>query len=324
MENLPKKIDLEKITPKQAEKYGKLAKRRLEILESINTPDDAYEDIDNLVEFMQEQDNTPENPVVEANQQSCKDGTSLNFDTVIKISKKMENTKSKGSKLYNEDGVLYSAYLKIEERRIWKQMQNSLLEYSKEHEGIMPIYNLTETIKEKENIATPTKGNVSFDIFQHIINEVNELNNSTKKSYSLNIENYVKNVLMSDSKLSNAIESKCQDMEGKDDILEYLDARKMCLGQLSKSSQKESLREFVADTDFKDPDNTETKKFLLIVAKSEKQYIQENYDKLIEEYEKNNSKTKENNFLDDIKVDVSANKIENVKKNINEIDVEKE
>lgn len=261
---------------------------RLQELESIKTPEDAFEHKDSLIAYMQRTEKVPINPIVEANIKSLKEGKKLDDETVKTIAQNME-------KLGNEDGLLYSVYLKIEEKRIWRQLQTRLAQYSNDsgdEKVIDEVYKLSEIIEELDKYELPDMGEgYSQGVLKYMIDEVRETD----------IKDYIENAKEKDTSLARSINTKCDGIQDKTNMLQFLYARIGSLGQLSYKSALQGndvLRNFVANTDFKHEDNTETKEFLLTVANIEKENIQNKYK--TNSVEKN--KTEEKSFKERINV----------------------
>lgn len=262
--------------------------KRLRELESIKTPEDAFEHKDSLIAYMQRTEKVPINPIIEANLKSLKEGKRLDDETVKTIAQNME-------KLGNEDGLLYSVYLKIEEKRIWRQLQTRLAQYSNDSGDknvIKEVYQLSEIIEELDKYELPDMGDGhSQGVLKYMIDEVRQTD----------IKDYIENAKEKDTSLARSINTKCDGIQDKTNMLQFLYARIGSLGQLSYKSALQGndvLRNFVANTDFKHEDNTETKEFLLTVANIEKENIQNKY----RTNSVTNNKTEEKSFKERLNV----------------------
>lgn len=272
--------------PKTDSKQGRMSDeewKRLQELEEIKTPDDAYAYKDSLISYMKKTEKVPFNPIVEASIKSVQEGKKLDEETVKRIASNME-------KLGNEDGLLYSVYLKIEEKRIWKQLQTRLAQYSNNAENeevVYDVYQLSEVLEDLDKYELPDrKEEFSPSVLEYVMNEMGEKN----------IENYIENVKEKDTFLARSINTKCPGISNKTDMLQFLYARVASLGQLSyksASNGNDVLRNFIANTDFKHEDDRETKEFLLMVANIEKEAIQNKYVINLEDYNKTNQSLKE-------------------------------
>lgn len=261
---------------------------RLQELESIKTPEDAFEHKDSLIAYMQRTEKVPINPIIEANIKSLKEGKQLDPKTITAIAQNMK-------KLGNEDGLLYSAYLKIEEKRVWRQLQTRLAQYSNnsgDEKVIGEIYKLSGIIDELDKYELPNRGEGhSQGLLKYMIDEVRQTD----------ITDYIENAKDKDILLARTINTKFTGIQDKTNMLQFLYARMGSLGQLSYKSALQGndvLRNFVANTDFKHEDNTETKQFLLTVANIEKENIQNKY----KTNSVTNNKTEEKSFKERLSV----------------------
>jgi len=279
---LPRKVDVSKLSDNQIMQIGQKLQTRLNRLDKIETPEDAYEDRENLISYMQDKEKSPLNPIIEANLQSKEDGITLDEDTILKIAQNMEG-------INNEDGALYSVYLKIEEKRIWRQLQEKIAQYSNDSEDkdkVNGVYELSALLENLEGYELKRiDGGLSTEVLSYIISQMKEMDIVT---YSQKYKN-------SDALLAKTIISEYSDIPDKQQILQFLYSRMGSLGQLSHKSSKNiksTLRNFIINTDFKHEDNTETKEFLLLVSQIEKNYIRNEYEEIIDIYkEKQASKS---------------------------------
>lgn len=284
MNKLPTTIDWSSLSTEQKIAIGRQAQSRLDSLGRIQTVEDAKSDEANLVSYMQIHENAPVNPIVEANLESSEKGINLDDETIKEIAKNMES-------IPNEDGALYSVYLRLEEKRIWKQLQTRILEYAKvaeDKESATEVYKLSEKIKKLEGYDMYTSnGDFSYNLFEYVVNELKELN----------IVNYITNIKEKDFELAQKINAKCPDIQDKTEILHFLYSRMGSLGQLSckgSTANKEILRDFIADTTFKHEDATQSHEFLVLVARIEEEHIKNKFAPAIEIY---NEKTNQNESL---------------------------
>lgn len=276
---LPTKINFDKLVDTEKIKKAKQLASRMNILYTIKTADDAYRDKENLEYFMQARENVPINPIIAANNESRKNGIQLDEKTIKLFAKNMES-------LENEDGLLYSVYLKIEEKRIWKQIRLKIAEYIKnsnlknDKETMYKLLEIVGAISPYE--LHDIKNGFSFEILEYIISEMKKMDAAK----------YLEDIKEKDIALAKIINSKFTDMEGKEKILQFLYARMHSLGQLSNKNAT-VLRNFVETTEFKHEDNEESKQFLLLVSQVEKSYIEDECIDLIELSKQNKSKNKD-------------------------------
>lgn len=268
LEHLPQKLDLTSLSPEQIQKITLKIQNRLDTLNAIHTPEDAYACKESLESFMKEKEEKQENPLITAYAEAVNNGEILDEQTVLKIAQKME-------KLKNEDGTLYSVYLKIEEKRIWRKIQECLEDYQIEHPEkaenttkILPLVNALTNCEIKD-----FNGKFDHSMFAYVNNQVQQMG----------VEHYVSKIKKSDAFLAQAINSHFSDLPDKKTILTFLYARMGSLGQLSyKKERSESdtsvfLRDFVANTDFKSDECTDTKEYLFYIAEVEKDFILDKY-----------------------------------------------
>ena len=143
---------------------------------------------------------------------------------------------------------------------------------------------MSKLIEELDKYELPDIGEgFSPSVLEYIISEMKEKN----------VENYIENIKEKDISLARNINTKCHGIEDKTEMLQFLYARIGSLGQLSYKSVskgRDILRNFIANTDFKHEDNSETKQFLWMVANIEKEYIQSQYSTDSNGYDKRKDK----------------------------------
>lgn len=290
------------MSPAEIIRLGEQLSNRVDELDSIKTPEDAYRNKDSLITYMKEKEKVPENPVIDANIQSIQEGKQLDESTVLSIAKEMEQIK-------NEDGALYSAYLKLEEKRVLKQIQKVITEYnlSTSYTDIAEIRETNKVIRHIKGQIDTTKGGFSPEILDYIIKTIKEED----------IASYTINCKKGDSELYNKVKNEMNiERRDKESILDFLSARMECLGQLNYKGKEgktktgnSTLREFIENTNFKDKDDREIKEFLYIIAQIEKEHIKTECMPAIEKYNKTASKektkdTKNDSFKNSLHYDV--------------------
>lgn len=276
---LPRDIDVTKLSPEELSRYGKVIDERLKILASIQTADDTTipRNKEVLLSCMMEQEeNNPEDSIVAANFQSMMKGENLDEATVVKIAQNMKKDP------INENGGLYPCYLKLEKDRVLRQLYRTVGEAmiikSEGNKDVMKdsLKKIAYIPEEIENIP----GGFSPELLENIMGYMK----------GMDVEEYIKNSKDNDVKLIKEINENYPDIKHRTEILSFLHARNGSLGQLSYQNDAHNtrtLRDFVANTDFKDPDDTETKNYLLLVARVEEKYIQQEYGSLINKYREN-------------------------------------
>ena len=291
LKEMPRKVDTSQLTPDELYKIANQIQVRLDKLKTIKTPDDAYADKEDLVYYMKEKEGLVTNPIVEAYITATENGYTLDENTIISISKHMEN-------IENEDGSLYSAYLKLEEQRIFKQIEATIKNYSNLAENAdtkLTCEKLIQTLYQVNKFElSKDKNNSGYNIFNYILKELRQQN----------IVNYVDKVRSLDSAVAKIINLNLQDLPEKTKILQFFYSRIGSLGQLSAGSNSNLLRSYIESTDLKHPDTTQLKEYLLLVAQIEKNYIENEYGPLLEEYKNKNSKNQKNSFIESLNVSI--------------------
>lgn len=273
LDKLPKKIDVDKLTHSQKKQISIKMRKRMKEVEQIRTPENAWEDREKIISFIKSIENIPVNTLMDAKTETSRQENGLNEENKELMNEEIENIK-------NEDGELYSVYLKIEEKRVWKKIRTEIIKYANDSE--MSREDFKELIKavgelNRYELKDIQKG-FSSQILGYIIDEKDEKTSEEKveieraEDEKLDIETYIEKIRKNDLLLTRMITSKFPDMENKDKILSFFHSRIASLGQLSNKKEN-TLREFIETTDFKDEDNTETKQFLLLASKIEKVYI---------------------------------------------------
>ena len=317
-EKIDKLVDVVKeMSASEIIKLGEQLSNRVDTLETIKTPEDAYKHKDSLISYMKRKENVPENPIIDANSQSMGEGKPLDETTVLSIAKEMEQIK-------NEDGALYSAYLKLEEKRVLKKIRKVITDYnlSGPRVDMTEVRETNQAMRYIKGEIDTTKGGFSPEILEYIIRTIKEED----------IGAYTRNYKQSDSELYDKVKNEMS-IQGKDkeEILDFLSARMECLGQLHYKGKdgktrtgKRTLRKFVEDTDFKDKDDRETKEFLYIIAQIEKEHIKTECIPAIEEYnssrEEKTKDTRNSSFKESLHYDIGnrqTRSINNINKSQN-------
>lgn len=273
LDKLPKKIDVDQLTHSQKKQISIKMHKRMKELEQICTPENAWEDREKIISFIKSIENITVNTLMDAKTETSKQEHGLNEEDTELINEKIESIK-------NEDGELYSVYLKIEEKRVWKKIRSEIIKNANDSEMNREEFKeLIRAIGElnKYELKDIQRG-FSSQILAYIIDEKDEkkdeekVNVESSKVERLDIETYIEKIRKNDLLLTRMITSKFPNMENKDIILSFFHNRIANLGQLSNKKEN-SLRKFIETTDFKDEDNTETKHFLLLASQIEKAYI---------------------------------------------------
>lgn len=280
IDTLPTSIDISHLTQAQVLQYGKILTERLTLLDGIKTPEDAYKARISLESFMKSQEKkTAQSAIVTANLENLENGEqSLDVPTIVALAKKLETIK-------NEDGLLYSTYLKLEENRIIRKLQKDILDYKQgiqDVPGNLSIHQISESLIEYlDSTITRTSSDNKDDIIAYMIDTLQ----------GKGIENYAKNCLQYDTRFKVFL--KHTPIQNQEEALDYIVARMSCFGQVvdtidsgSNEEKIKNLRSFIEVTDYKDEDNSESKDFLYTIAQIEMEYIKNNYSPILREFKK--------------------------------------
>lgn len=280
LESLPMKMDIRKLSSNEIIQIGEQLTGRLDTLNSIKTPEDAYRNKSSLISFMKHKEKLPNNPLVNAN---LKSDFELDNDTIVEIAKNMEQ------EVLSEDGALYSTYLKIEEKRILEQIMQNITEYA----ANVDIQSARELNKYAQHITKQIKeikGGFSPEVLKIMIDSMKHLD----------VKKYIEDYKALDLILADKLEREENlNIRDKEEIERYLRVKAKNLGQLYYRSQdsedESSLRYFIENTKLKDIDDTESKEFLYIISQIEKTHINSKFEELIKEYERTPKGKKNNN-----------------------------
>ena len=282
LRGLPRKIDTSQLSPEEIKEYGKKVHQDLETLSSMQTIEDMTPEkeaflLSRLMD--KETPNDTSNAIVAANLKSIKNGEKLDKNTILKIAQQWEEKKE------NEDGFLLQCHFENEKARVSKRVVREIGEAmilkSSGDKSVMQdsskkIAYLEKEVKNIQRKSSPELlGTTIMDFMK-----------------GKDVASYIETCRNNDLALIDEIVNNYSDTElkNKDEILAYLRARVGSLGQVSyKGDFKDtkSLRYFIENTDLKDPDDTQTKKFLLLVARVEERDLQRQYGDLAEKYKEN-------------------------------------
>lgn len=289
---LPKTIDISKMSQNQVLNFGKILDERLKLLETLKTPEDVKGKKKGIISFMKSQETEdPLGAVVAANLESVnsKGKETLDLSTLLACAKCLKT-------LDNEDAIMYSVYLKLEEKRILKKVQEEIEATRTEDNGERIDSLLSEVEKMKMGITLgQTLEQKDLTIVEYMMairydRDIERYANTIAKK-DMDVRRYVL-----DNKTPNAIA-----------ISEYFSSRIASLGQVTQIREQRAigkvvpLRRIIEETSFKDPDERESDEFLLQVGQLEKDYIRNNYSELLERYymlTKQAEQKRENNGLD--------------------------
>lgn len=117
LDKLPKKIDVDKLTHSQKKQISIKMRKRMKEVEQIRTPENAWEDREKIISFIKSIENIPVNTLMDAKTETSRQENGLNEENKELMNEEIENIK-------NEDGELYSVYLKIEEKKSMEKNKN--------------------------------------------------------------------------------------------------------------------------------------------------------------------------------------------------------
>lgn len=190
----------------------------------------------------------------------------------------------------NEDGLLYSAYLKLEETRVIQQIQQEISEHQKSFDISDVNYAAAqEQINYLESLKTKPYPNATS---QTSLDKFGVIDFMIKTIQGISLEDYISSGIKNDVSLRTYLKS-CP-IEHQSEAISYVGSRMTCLGQVSnipdddRKSRYPTLRRFIETTDCKIPEDTASKEFLLVMAQTEKDYILKNYAPILEAYKKIN------------------------------------
>lgn len=279
LKGLPTKIDISKLSKAEIEEYGKFLVKGLETFHSIRTADDTVipENKEAILEYMKEKEkDIPDNPIVSASLKCRQDGTELDRQTVLKIAEQR--------KLISEDHALNPTYFQDQERLVLKEVYSELRKEIAVKNGENKNARDKDLAKIeyiREEIANIQEG-FSSDLSATVMNFVNRTD----------VKSYIEQYMEKDKETVKLINEKYSDMpdDVKTNILTFLHARIGSYGQLAykgDSHDTRTLRDVVANTDFKSEDDKVTRNFLLKVAKTAEEDIRTQYGPLIDKYMEN-------------------------------------
>lgn len=259
-------LDLSNIPNETIQDLGADVEKRFNTLESIKSGEDANAHKDSLESFMiyQEVGTDREKILLKFIEKIDE----LDPDTIIATLKAIEDADIKYSKLY-------PIYLRIQEKRIITKVQMYLIGLKSRED--VPTGQLEKFLEilDKQKIEDLTNTDLNKVISSFIGKENND------------VEEYIKGGRKIDFEMLRYISSQEETeerAEEKEEVVTYLKNRIASLRQVGKDFEKFELRSYIEDTDFKDADETEQKKFLYDVAEIEKKYLLQRYGELHEKY----------------------------------------
>lgn len=276
---MPKSIDITGCSEVEIRFLGGILENRLTELDEIQSPEMAYAQRDSISGFLKSREtSSPVDKVLSLLGDEIKESE---FPLILKCARALEEQP-------NEDGLLYSSYLKLEEKRIISQIQQEIEEHQKSFEENDVNYaaaqeqiNYLESLKPKpypnssEHSSSDKFGVIDFMI---------------KTIQGRTLEDYIANGMKYDVSLKSYL--KQLPIEHSQEALTYVGSRMTSLGQVSdipdenRKSVYPPLRKFIETTDCKVPEDQDSKEFLLIMAQTERNYILKHYAPILEQYKK--------------------------------------
>lgn len=313
---LPKSINISELSFEELMAYGEALTSRITTLNSIKTPEDAYAHKNSLESFMRSKETTSLQgqllallpSELELSEDNPEQIHNLNKrDIIIDCAKALETVP-------NEDGLLYSAYLKLEEDRILSQIQRDIHSFEETISlnvgdiipELMASGLSTEQIKQEINeyqskqlgLRDKTR-EMQTKIEAAKTKPQKEGQNSTQVSpyetftavsrYMIDnilensIDNYTKTGLKQDLALKSYLAFH-PEIPNSEHAIEYLHARMSSYGQVTSIPTRTSLRSFIETTEYKTPEATESQNFLYVIANIEREYIEKEYAPILLKY----------------------------------------
>ena len=270
---IPMVADISRMSESQVLDFGKILGERLNLLREIKTPEEAGANKEDIIHFMQSQETEdPLGMIIAANLENMNEENpqKLDLSTILACVKHLENFE-------NEDAIMYSTYLKLEEKRILTRIQAEI-EETRTEENSEQVDTLLADVEGLKIGAGETEAERKTSIMQYMMSIRNERD----------VERYVKESAKKDMQIRRyVLEEKTPHAL---EISSFFSSRIASLGQVTQigeardSGKVAPLRRVIEESQFKDPDEKETDEFLLQVAEIEKDYILRNYSALLDRY----------------------------------------
>lgn len=265
-------VELVGIPEEIIEEVGQEAHKRLEVLESIKSEEKAKEHRYSLEAFMEHEEEPSDREKILLGFIEKLD--ELNPEVIIETLKVIEGGDNKYAKLY-------PIYLRIQEKRVMKRVQEYLI-----------------GLKLKEKVPDGQIEKFLEQLDEQMIEDLestdlNELILKFSDKENEQIEQYLRTGRKIDFQMLQYINSITDEErpEEKEEVESYLKHRIASVRQVGKLFEKFELREYVEDTSFKDENDAEQNSFLQAVADIEKKHIFEKYGEILNKYnERTNGK----------------------------------
>ena len=270
---IPMVADISRMRESQVLDIGKILGDRLNLLREIKTPEEAGANKEDMIHFMQSQETEdPLGMIIAANLDNMneEDSQKLDLSTILACAKHLKNFE-------NEDAIMYSTYLKLEEKRILTRIQTEI-EETRTEENSEQVDSLLADVEGLKIGTGTTEAERKTSIMQYMMAIRNERD----------VERYVKESAKKDMQIRRyVLEEKTPHAL---EISSFFSSRIASLGQVTQIGESREngkvapLRKVIEESQFKDPDEKETDEFLLQVAEIEKDYILRNYSALLDRY----------------------------------------
>ena len=183
-------------------------------------------------------------------------------------------------RVQSEDNLIYSAYLKLQERRILTRLQEDLQSLPADVEtsnNVQEMVSMLETTKIRPHDSTSSTLLEEADMNNAVSGFMAEVLQENS------VSSYISGRLRKDL-LIKAFISKHPELEHSSEAAEFLTKRMRSSGQVTDIPSQDSLRTFIETTDYKSPLDNESQNFLFSIAKMEEQHIESFYSPIIQAY----------------------------------------
>ncbi len=276
---IPKTIDISGCSEVELRFLGSILQSRLATLDGVKDVDSAYEKRESIAEFMKSREDS--DPLAKVLSLLGDDIQEAELPVILKYARALESQP-------NEDGLLYSAYLKLEETRVIEQIQKEIEKHQKSFNiGDVDYASAQEQINYLESLKTKPYPNENS---QTSIDHFGVIDFMIRTIQGIHLEDYISIGMKHDVALRSYLK-QCP-IEHQEEALQYTGARLSSLGQVTnipdenRKSIYPTLRKFIETTDCKVPEAEPSKEFLLVMAQTEKDYILKNYASILEAYKK--------------------------------------
>ena len=311
---LPKSINISELSFEEIMAYGEALTSRITTLNSIKTPEDAYAHKYSLESFMRSKETVSIQGQLLALLPNDEELSESNPNQVQNLNKRdiIINCAKSLETIPNEDGLLYSAYLKLEEDRILSQIQRDIHTFeqtiSTNVQDKLPELMKTSLSADEielelkewqiKQLALRKKAQEMHEKIEESKTKPEEQSSEKTNPYETftavsrymidhilenSIDNYTKNGLKNDLALKSFLTFN-PEVPNSQQAIEYLHSKMSSYGQVTAIPKQTSLRTFIETTEYKTPEVTEAQNFLFVIANIEKDYIQKEYTPILLKY----------------------------------------